>query len=136
MSAMGSKYETFGVVSFLPQAGVPPLRTLVRRILALHDAMGARLRAFAEPPTQPSPDAERAPTVPEYIQARLAAAEQRAHDAERMIRLLEADIAATRAATEAIRAEREQLAAEHDAEERAAVQRAWLLRRLAGEAVQ
>ena len=149
MSAMGSKLVEVAVsanlrstlasraqVANLPQVVVPTLRTLVRRTLALHDALAARLRAFAAEPVQPAPESERAPTVPEYTQERLAAAEQRALDTERMIRLLEADIASTRAATEAIRAEREQLEAEHDTEERAAVQRAWLLRRLAGESVQ
>ena len=136
MSAMGSKSDTSGCVSDLPQVGMPSLRSLVRRALALHDAMAARLRAFAAEPTQPSPDAERAPTVSDALQDRLAVAEQRALDTARMMALLEVQIAQTRAATEAIRAERERLAAEAEQAARADAQRQWLWRRLRGEYVQ
>ena len=111
-------------------------RLAVRRVLSGWDAACAAVRRYADEISCTGPGVqETPPTVPEYIQERLAVAEQRAHDTARMLAFLEADIAATRAATEAIRAEREQLAAEHDAERRAAVQRGWLLRRLAGELV-
>jgi hypothetical protein len=105
-------------------------RRTVARLLTARYTASAALRAFGWPPVPSQP--EPAPSVPEPLQARLAADEHRRDQTERMIALLEERAAADRAELARLVAECAEAEAGRQADEVSTWRRWREMRRAAG----